>query len=209
MLFQKLFEYIIDYIIKKKDVLRTLSLNKKNMKKYIKKHLKKHKKKVSKSTSDNLPRKTNHIHPICTKKPKSNKLASSMNGNKQIGNKQIILQKIQDVIQNSIQLQNNQKIKTNLNEYFDEVNGVLVPKNMQFCIHGETVDIPKFIMVSHSNIELKELRFKFETNAMEMGISDTDTTPFQTEVVFDTFPNPISGYSKLTEMCYDNICLDK
>jgi hypothetical protein len=206
MLLQKLFEYIIDYIIKKYDISKRLSCNKKKIKNDKKKHLKKHKKKVSKSKSksDNLPRKTNHIRPICTKKTKSNKLPSAMDGNKQI-----ILQKIQEVIQNSIQLQNSEKIKTNLNEYFDEVNGVLVPKNMQFCINGQTIDIPKFIMVNHSNIELKELRFKFETNAMEMGISDTDTTPFQTEVVFDTFPNPISGYSKLTEICYDNICMDK
>jgi hypothetical protein len=213
MLLRLFVDYLSDVIDDYNDISRTffhyspltIILTKlQKQKKHTDQHKKKHKHitkqkatKIQKvSDSENLLKKEKKKTPKTPKTPKQDKDTLSTSTKDKIQ----ILQKINDAIQKSIQTQNSQNIQANIDEYFENVNGVLIPKTIQFYINGQTVDIPKFTMVGHSNIELKKLRFKFKTNAVEMGFSDTDTTPFQTEIVFDTCPNPPSGYLKLTEL---------
>jgi hypothetical protein len=110
--------------------------------------------------------------------------------------KQKTLEILHDTIQSTIHTKNNKYKKIFFKKYFKKTDDGFVPKTTRFYINGQTVDIPTFTLIPQSNIELQKLRFTFQTSAVELGISNTDNNPIQTEVVFNK-SEVLEGYTDL------------
>ena len=110
-----------------------------------------------------------------------------------------IVNKLHDVAQN---LQSKIAADTThrLEDYFTQsADGELIPKMFRIRNGEHIVNVPKFTLVNHSNIDLKEIKCKFRTDAFNLGIDCEDNFAVDTEVVFERNGN-IDGYTRINEL---------
>jgi hypothetical protein len=110
-----------------------------------------------------------------------------------------IVNKLHDVAQN---LQSKIATDTNhrLEDYFTQTtDGELVPKMFRIRNGEHVINVPKFTLVNHSNIDMKEIKCKFRTDAFNLGIDCENNFAVDTEVVFERNGN-IDGYTRINEL---------
>jgi flagellin-specific chaperone FliS len=109
-----------------------------------------------------------------------------------------IIQKLHDVIQ-----QLNSKIlfetRHNIDDYFTNINGILTPKMVKMNLNGVIINIPEMTLVNHSNVNLKEIKCKFKTDAYNLGVKCNQNFDIETEIVFGRDATN-DGYSKINEL---------
>lgn len=110
-----------------------------------------------------------------------------------------IVEKIQMVAQ---QLQTNiaENTRCKMSDYFTEdASGRLVPIQVRIKSGEQTIQIPKFTLVNHSNVDLKEMKCKFRTDAYNLGIDCDTNFEVETEVIFEQ-NGPVDGYNRISEL---------
>lgn len=119
-------------------------------------------------------------------------------------NKQI-MKKLHEVTR-QIQHKVSTDVQVNLEDYFVHTPKVgdsdeyFTPKMIQIKL-DETryIEVPKFTLVNHSNVDLKQLNCVFRTDAKSLGISCKENFDIETNAVFEQ-NSTTDGFSKLNEM---------
>jgi hypothetical protein len=87
-----------------------------------------------------------------------------------------------------------------MGDYFTEDEcGHLVPIMVRIKTGEQIIQIPKYTLVNHSNIDLKEMKCRFRTNAHNLGIDCPDNFGIETEVVFER-NGSVDGYNRISEL---------
>jgi len=98
-------------------------------------------------------------------------------------------------------------IQNNLEDYFiltgpsGTTEAFLTPKLIQIKLDdtGRFIEVPKFTLVNHSNVDLKQLNCVFKTDAKSLGITCKENFDIETNAIFEQ--NATSdGYNKLNEL---------
>jgi len=109
-----------------------------------------------------------------------------------------IIQKLHDVIK-----QLNMKIllesRNNMDSYFTNIGGILTPKMIKMNVNGVIINIPEMTLVNHSDLNLKEIKCKFKTDAYNLGVQCNRNFDIETEIVFGRDAKN-EGYSKINEL---------
>ena len=87
-----------------------------------------------------------------------------------------------------------------MSDYFTEdACGHLVPIMVRIKTGEQIIQIPKYTLVNHSNIDLKEMKCRFRTNAHNLGIDCPDNFGIETEVIFER-NGSVDGYNRISEL---------
>jgi hypothetical protein len=117
-----------------------------------------------------------------------------------------IMKKLHEVTR-QIQHKISSDIQNNLEDYFiltgpsGTTEAFLTPKLIQIKLDdtGRFIEVPKFTLVNHSNVDLKQLNCVFKTDAKSLGITCKENFDIETNAVFEQ--NATSdGYNKLNEL---------
>lgn len=119
-------------------------------------------------------------------------------------NKQI-MKKLHEVTR-QIQHKVSSDVQVNLEDYFvhtpktEEQEEYFTPKMIQIKLDDQRyIEVPKFTLVNHSNVDLKQLNCVFRTDAKSLGISCKENFDIETNAVFEQ-NGSADGFSKLNEM---------
>ena len=119
-------------------------------------------------------------------------------------NKQI-MKKLHEVTR-QIQHKVSTDVQVNLEDYFIHTPKVgdsdefFTPKMIQIKLDDTRyIEVPKFTLVNHSNVDLKQLNCVFRTDAKSLGISCKENFDIETNAVFEQ-NSTADGFSKLNEM---------
>lgn len=119
-------------------------------------------------------------------------------------NKQI-MKKLHEVTR-QIQHKVSSDVQVNLEDYFvhtpktEEQEEYFTPKMIQIKLDDQRyIEVPKFTLVNHSNVDLKQLNCVFRTDAKSLGISCKENFDIETNAVFEQ-NGSTDGFSKLNEM---------
>lgn len=119
-------------------------------------------------------------------------------------NKQI-MKKLHEVTR-QIQHKVSTDVQVNLEDYFIHTPKVgdsdeyFTPKMIQIKLDDTRyIEVPKFTLVNHSNVDLKQLNCVFRTDAKSLGISCKENFDIETNAVFEQ-NSATDGFSKLNEM---------
>jgi hypothetical protein len=116
-------------------------------------------------------------------------------------NKNKIIDKLSDVIQ---QVNNNiayDSLRTNIDDYFirDPSSGILNPKFIQMNVNDTIINVPTYTLINHTNINVKEFKCKFKTNAYNLGVQCNKNFDVDTDITF-TRDNVNDGYVRINEL---------
>jgi hypothetical protein len=110
-----------------------------------------------------------------------------------------IIEKIQTVASH-LQTKIAENTANKMSDYFTEdACGHLVPIMVRIKTGEQIIQIPKYTLVNHSNIDLKEMKCRFRTNAHNLGIDCPDNFGIETEVVFER-NGSVDGYNRISEL---------
>ena len=110
-----------------------------------------------------------------------------------------IIEKIQTVASH-LQTKIAENTTNKMSDYFTEdACGHLVPIMVRIKTGEQIIQIPKYTLVNHSNIDLKEMKCRFRTNAHNLGIDCPDNFGIETEVVFER-NGSVDGYNRISEL---------
>ena len=110
-----------------------------------------------------------------------------------------IVEKIQTVASH-LQTKIAENTANKMSDYFTEdACGHLVPIMVRIKTGEQIIQIPKYTLVNHSNIDLKEMKCRFRTNAHNLGIDCPDNFGIETEVVFER-NGSVDGYNRISEL---------
>jgi hypothetical protein len=110
-----------------------------------------------------------------------------------------IVEKIQTVASH-LQTKIAENTISKMSDYFTEDTcGHLVPIMVRIKTGEQIIQIPKYTLVNHSNIDLKEMKCRFRTNAHNLGIDCPDNFGIETEVVFER-NGSVDGYNRISEL---------
>lgn len=116
-----------------------------------------------------------------------------------------IMKKLHEVTR-QIQHKVSTDVQVNLEDYFvrtppDGIEGeYFTPKMIQIKLDDTRyIDVPKFSLVNHSNVDLKQLNCVFRTDAKSLGISCKENFDIETNAVFEQNMTT-DGFTKLNEM---------
>ena len=110
-----------------------------------------------------------------------------------------IIEKIQTVASH-LQTKIAENTIKKMGDYFTEDEcGHLVPIMVRIKTGEQIIQIPKYTLVNHSNIDLKEMKCRFRTNAHNLGIDCPDNFGIDTEVVFER-NGSVDGYNRISEL---------
>jgi hypothetical protein len=110
-----------------------------------------------------------------------------------------IIEKIQTVASH-LQTKIAENTITKMSDYFTEdACGHLVPIMVRIKTGEQIIQIPKYTLVNHSNIDLKEMKCRFRTNAHNLGIDCPDNFGIETEVIFER-NGSVDGYNRISEL---------
>jgi hypothetical protein len=110
-----------------------------------------------------------------------------------------IIEKIQTVASH-LQTKIAENTINKMGDYFTEDEcGHLVPIMVRIKTGEQIIQIPKYTLVNHSNIDLKEMKCRFRTNAHNLGIDCLDNFGIETEVVFER-NGSVDGYNRISEL---------
>jgi hypothetical protein len=117
-----------------------------------------------------------------------------------------IVKKLHEVTQ-QIQHKVSMDVQKNLEDYFsviepssNPITHYLKPKMITFQLDaGRYVEVPKFTLVNHANVDLKQLNCVFRTDAKSMGIECDENFHIETKAVFEQNTN-IDGLTKLNDL---------
>ena len=114
-------------------------------------------------------------------------------------NRDHIVEKIQTVASH-LQTKIAENTIRKMSDYFTEdACGHLVPIMVRIKTGEQIIQIPKYTLVNHSNIDLKEMKCRFRTNAHNLGIDCPDNFGIETEVVFER-NGSVDGYNRISEL---------
>lgn len=110
-----------------------------------------------------------------------------------------IVEKIQTVASH-LQTKIAENTISKMSDYFTEdACGHLVPIMVRIKTGEQIIQIPKYTLVNHSNIDLKEMKCRFRTNAHNLGIDCPDNFGIETEVIFER-NGSVDGYNRISEL---------
>ena len=97
-------------------------------------------------------------------------------------------------------------VQVNLEDYFSFTPAAgtepeyFTPKMIQIKLDQDRyIEVPKFSLVNHSNVDLKQLNCVFRTDAKSLGISCKENFDIETNAVFEQNMTT-DGFTKLNEM---------
>lgn len=112
-----------------------------------------------------------------------------------------VIEKLYDVIQ---QLDNKitcNTVQSNMEDYFicDPCTGILTPKFIQMNVNDTIINVPTYTLVNHTNMNVKDFKCKFKTDAYNLGLHSRKNFDIETEVTF-TRDNVNDGYIRINEI---------
>ena len=127
--------------------------------------------------------------------------SSSHNKHDNSHNRNKIIRKLSDVIQQVDSKIISETLQSNLNDYFtkDCSNGVITPKFIQMNVNDTIINVPIYTLVNHTNINIKEFKCKFKTDAYNLGVQCNKNFDIETELSF-TRDGDIDGYTRINEI---------
>ena len=116
-------------------------------------------------------------------------------------NRNKIIQKLSDVIQHVDGKITSKTLQSNIDDYFirDCSNGILTPKFIQMNVNDTIINVPIYTLVNHTNINIKEFKCKFKTDAYNLGVNCNKNFDIETELTF-TRDGDIDGYARINEI---------
>jgi hypothetical protein len=116
-------------------------------------------------------------------------------------NRNKIIKKLSDVIQQVDGKIVSETLQSNLDDYFtkDCSNGVITPKFIQMNVNDTIINVPIYTLVNHTNINIKEFKCKFKTDAYNLGVNCNKNFDIETELTF-TRDGDIDGYARINEI---------
>jgi hypothetical protein len=116
-------------------------------------------------------------------------------------NKNKIVEKLYDVIQKVDNKITCNTLQSNMRDYFikDPCTGVLTPKFIQMNVNDTIINVPTYTLVEHTNMNIKDFRCKFKTDAYNLGVHSAKNFDIETELTF-TRDNVNDGYVRINEI---------
>ena len=147
---------------------------------------------------DNLEHKRRHKHK--KKKCKSSNEEETKRHGRHIVKK---LHEVTREIQQKVAID----VQRNLEDYFvviepssNPVTHYMKPKLITFQLDaGRYVQVPKFTLVNHTNVDLKQLNCVFRTDAKSLGIECNENFDIETKAVFEQ-NGALDGFTKLNDL---------
>jgi hypothetical protein len=116
-----------------------------------------------------------------------------------------IMKKLHEVTR-QIQHKVSTDVQVNLEDYFihtpkvGDTDEYFTPKMIQIKLdNNRYIEVPKFTLVNHSNVDLKQLNCVFRTDAKSLGITCKENFDIETNAVFEQ-NSSTDGFTKLNEM---------
>jgi hypothetical protein len=112
-----------------------------------------------------------------------------------------VIEKLYDVIQQVDNKITCKTIQTNMEDYFicDPCTGILTPKFIQMNVNDTIINVPAYTLVNHTNMNVKDFKCKFKTDAYNLGLHSRKNFDIETEVTF-TRDNVNDGYIRINEL---------
>ncbi len=116
-------------------------------------------------------------------------------------NKNKIVEKLYDVIQQVDNKITCNTLQSNMEDYFnrDPSSGLLTPKFVQMNVNNTIINVPTYTLVNHTNMNVKDFKCKFKTDAYNLGVHCHKNFDIETEVTF-TRDNVNDGYIRINEI---------
>jgi hypothetical protein len=116
-------------------------------------------------------------------------------------NRNKIIRKLSDVIQQVDTKIISETLQSNLDDYFtkDCSSGVITPKFIQMNVNDTIINVPIYTLVNHTNINIKEFKCKFKTDAYNLGVQCNKNFDIETELSF-TRDADIDGHTRINEI---------
>jgi len=112
-----------------------------------------------------------------------------------------VIEKLYDVIQQVDNRITCNTVQTNMEDYFicDPCTGILTPKFIQMNVNDTIINVPTYTLVNHTNMNVKDFKCKFKTDAYNLGLHSRKNFDIETEVTF-TRDNVNDGYIRINEI---------
>jgi hypothetical protein len=116
-------------------------------------------------------------------------------------NKNKIVEKLYDVIQDVDNKITCNTLQSNMSDYFikDQCTGILTPKFIQMNVNDTIINVPTYTLVNHTNMNVKDFKCKFKTDAYNLGVHSNKNFDIETEVTF-TRDSVSDGYVRINEI---------
>ena len=112
-----------------------------------------------------------------------------------------VIEKLYDVIQQVDNKITCNTVQSNMEDYFicDPCTGILTPKFIQMNVNDTIINVPTYTLVNHTNMNVKDFKCKFKTDAYNLGLHSRKNFDIETEVTF-TRDNVNDGYVRINEI---------
>lgn len=192
--------------IEKEKAIRRKAKEKRRKEKRIRKHLrKKHKDKakrlIDKHMCDSDSSSSEEEDECLDKHHHIKCLEHHHNAPDNSHKKNKVIEKLYDVIQKVDNKITCNTIQTNMEDYFicDPCTGILTPKFIQMNVNDTIINVPTYTLVNHTNMNVKDFKCKFKTDAYNLGLHNRKNFDIETEVTF-TRDNVNDGYIRINEI---------
>jgi len=137
----------------------------------------------------------------CLDKYEHIKCVDHHNGPDNSHKKNKVIEKLYDVIQQVDNKITCNTLESNMEDYFikDTCSGVLTPKFIRMNVNNTIINVPTYTLVNHTNMNVKDFKCKFKTDAYNLGLHCHKNFDIETEVTF-TRDNANDGYIRINEI---------